>query len=94
MNRNTMFQLVFNLVWALPLDTGQKNLSDFHQLSVNLYGRLMLASHCILVLMLFKLPFASSFNVTVFYNSGPLTWFYIYFKWHICNFINLIVQWL
>ena len=54
----------------------------------------MLASHCVLVLMLFKLPFASSFNVTVFYNSGPLTWFYIYFKWHICNFINLIVQWL
>ena len=31
MNRNKMFQLVFNLVWALPLDTGQKNLSDFHQ---------------------------------------------------------------
>ena len=29
MNRNTMFQLVFNLVWALPLDTGQKLLVIF-----------------------------------------------------------------
>ena len=29
MNRNKMFQLVFNLVWALPLDTGQKILGIF-----------------------------------------------------------------
>ena len=54
MNRNKMFQLVFNLVWALPLDTGQKILEIFIKCK---YRRLMLASHCILVL--FKLPFAS-----------------------------------
>ena len=24
-----------------------------------------------------------------FYNSGPLTWLYIYFIWHICNFIKV-----
>ena len=56
MNRNKMLQLVFNLVRALPLDNGKKILVIFIKCK---YGRLMLASHCILVLMLLKLPFAS-----------------------------------
>ena len=40
-----MFQLVsFNLVWALPLDTGQKVLVIFIKTVQCKYGRLMLAS--------------------------------------------------
>ena len=40
-----MFQLVFNLVWALPLDTGQKVLVIFIKTVQCKYGRLMLTSH-------------------------------------------------
>ena len=75
-------KLVFNLVWALPLDTGQKIWK------VNVGESLYFGACCLNCQLLLDLM--SLF----FYNSGPLTWFYIYFKWLICNFTNLIFQWL
>ena len=57
----------------------------------------MLACHCILVLICcLNCHLLLDLMSLLFYNSCPLTWFYTctYFKWRICNFTNLIFQWL